>query len=144
MKILILTAGLAVAALHGQTTWPVYGGDPGGQRYSALTQINAKNVAKLKPAWQYGVDPGVLDPANRLFTGTEAVPVMAGGVLYTPTLHHTIVALEPETGKEIWKYDLGRSVAAPLRGVTYWAGDKDNPAQILAGTSDGKIGRAHV
>ena len=66
------------------------------------------------------------------------MPIMVGGVLYTPTLQHTIVALEPETGKEIWKYDLGRA-GAPLRGVTYWAGDKDSPPQILAGTSDGRL-----
>src|SRR5437870_2685739 len=65
--------------------------------------------------------------------------LLAGGILYTPTFHHTIVALEPETGKEIWRYELGRAVAAPLRGVTYWTGDKDNPAEILAGTSDGRL-----
>ncbi len=64
---------------------------------------------------------------------------MAGGVLFTPTVHHSIVALEPETGKEIWKYDLGSTVAAPLRGVTYWQGDKQAPAEILAGTSDGRL-----
>jgi glucose dehydrogenase len=143
MKILetILAAGVAVPALFGQTIWPGYGGDTSGQRYSALTLINTRNVARLKMAWQYGVDPGGFDinSTNRLLTGTEAVPIMVGGILYTPTFHHTIVALEPETGKELWKYELGRAVAAPLRGVTYWAGDKDSPAEILAGTSDGKL-----
>ena len=64
---------------------------------------------------------------------------MVGGILFTPTVRHTIVALEPETGKEIWKYELGRAVAAPMRGLTYWPGDKENPAEILAGTSDGKL-----
>jgi quinoprotein glucose dehydrogenase len=63
---------------------------------------------------------------------------MAGGILYTPTVHRSIVALEPETGKEIWNYQLDRG-AAPLRGVTYWQGDKQNPAQILAGLSDGRL-----
>ena len=138
--VLILAAGLAVPSLFAQTDWPGYSHDPSGQRYSPLTQINAKNVSKLKPAWQYGIDPSVIDmnPATRLLTGTEAIPIMAGGVLYTPTVHHTIVALEAESGKEIWKYELGRT-GAPLRGVTYWAGDKDSPAQIMAGTSDGKL-----
>jgi glucose dehydrogenase len=136
----ILLASIAVPSLHGQTEWISYGHDQTGQRYSPLTQINAKNVSKLKLAWQYGVDPGAVDPnANRVLTGTEAVPIMAGGILYTPTLHHTIVALEPETGKEIWKYELGRAAAAPLRGVTYWAGDKEFPPEILAGTSDGRL-----
>jgi quinoprotein glucose dehydrogenase len=136
----ILAGGLALPSLFAQTDWPGYSHDPSGQRYSPLTQINAKNVARLKPAWQYGIDPGAIDmnPATRLLTGTEAIPIMAGGVLYTPTVHHTIVALEPESGKEIWKYELGRT-GAPLRGVTYWAGDKDSPPQIMAGTSDGKL-----
>jgi len=136
----ILAAGLALPSLLAQTDWPGYSHDPSGQRYSPLTQINTRNVSKLKPVWQYGLDPGAIDmnPATRLLTGTEAIPIMAGGVLYTPTIHHTIVALEPETGKEIWKYELGRT-GAPLRGVTYWGGDKDSPAQIMAGTSDGKL-----
>src|SRR5438105_8728774 len=98
-----------VPALQAQSDWPVYGHDPAGQRYSPLTQINTANVTKLKLAWQYGIDPSTIDlnPATRALTATEAVPLMAGGVLFTPTLHHNIVALEPETGKEIWKYDLG-------------------------------------
>jgi glucose dehydrogenase len=137
---LTLLASLAAAVLHGQTDWPAYSHDFRGQRYSPLTQINTRNVAKLKLAWQYGSDAGSIDlnPATRVLTATEAVPIMVGGVLYSPTVHHTIVALDPETGREIWKNDLGKA-AAPLRGVTYWQGDKDIPAAILAGTSDGRL-----
>ena len=32
--------------------WPVYGGDPGGMRWSALTDINRDNVARLVPPLQ--------------------------------------------------------------------------------------------
>jgi glucose dehydrogenase len=137
----VLLAGVIVPLLYAQPgEWPAYGHDPSGQRYSPLTQINPKNVSRLKLAWQYGVDSGAIDnsAANRLLSGTEAVPIMAGGILFTPTVHHSIVALEPETGKEIWKYDSGKA-AAPLRGVTYWQGDKASPAEILAGTSDGRL-----
>lgn len=135
----IIFGALAAAALCGQE-WAVYGGDGGGQRYSAAREITAKNVSKLKVAWQYGIDPRGIDlsAGNRIVTSTEAVPIMVGGVLYAPTVRHTIVALEPETGKEIWKYELG-SASAPLRGVTYWAGDRQAPAQILAGLSDGRL-----
>ena len=142
----VLLAGVALPLLHAQLLyaqkdWPGYNGDPGGQRYSALTQINTKNVSRLKLAWQYGVDPTGIDVSSgeaRAATATEAVPVMAGGLLYTPTRNRTIVALDPETGKEVWKYTLGRT-GAPLRGVTFWAGDQDHPAQILAGTMDGRL-----
>jgi glucose dehydrogenase len=137
----VLFAGISVALLYAQKDWPGYNGDPGGQRYSTLTQINTKNVSKLKLTWQYGVDPTGIDVSSgeaRAATATEAVPVMAGGLFYTPTRNRTIVALDPETGKEAWKYSLGRT-GAPLRGVTFWAGDQDHPAQILAGTMDGRL-----
>src|ERR1700680_4447196 len=99
-----LLASLAAGVLSPQGEWPAYGYDQHGQRYSPVAQINVNNVSKLKVAWQYGVAPGAvdLDPANRVLTATEAVPIMAGGVLFTPTLQHTLVALEPETGKELW------------------------------------------
>ncbi|MBV9401575.1 MAG: pyrroloquinoline quinone-dependent dehydrogenase [Bryobacterales bacterium] len=130
---------LVPCAAFAQADWPVYSHDPGGSRYSPLAQINTSNVARLKPAWQYGIDTGVDNsPANRVLSGTEAVPIMVDGVLYAPTVHRSIVALQPETGTEIWKYDLGKA-AAPLRGVTYWQGDKQSPSQILAGTSDGRL-----
>src|SRR4051794_38652898 len=136
----VLIAGIFVSALFSQTDWPAYGHDPSAQRYSPLTKINAGNVSRLRLAWQYGIDPaGIdLDAATRALTSTEAVPIMVGGTLYAPTVHHSIVALEAETGKEIWKYDLGKA-GAPLRGVTYWQGDRETPAQILAGTSDGRL-----
>jgi quinoprotein glucose dehydrogenase len=128
--------------LFAQGDWPGYGKDAFGQRHSPLAQINTGNVRKLKPAWQYGIDPNPtstnMDSATRLLTSTEAVPIMVNGILYSPTRKRTIVALEPETGKEIWTYTLG-NVGAPLRGVSYWAGDQVHPASILAGTNDGKL-----
>jgi glucose dehydrogenase len=142
MKILGLILFIAaLQRLYAQTDWPAYGHDPSGQRYSPLAKINVKNVSRLKPVWQYGLNSrgNNLDPAARVLTATEAVPIMVSGVLYAPTVNHSIVALEPETGKEIWKYELGPAVGAPLRGVTYWQGDKEFPAAIFAGTSDGRL-----
>src|ERR1700694_2915493 len=98
----------AAPAIFCQTDWPAYGHDPTGNRYSPLTQVSTTNVSKLKLAWQYGVDATAndLNSTNRALYATEAVPIMAGGLVYTPTVHHTVVALEPETGKEVWKYEL--------------------------------------
>jgi len=121
--------------------WLGYSGDNAGLRYSALRQINTSNVGKLKLVWQYGVATTPKNEplsANGGVATTEAVPIMINGILYTPTAQHTIVALECETGKELWKFDLGNT-GAPLRGVTYWAGDKDHVGQIMAGTSDGHL-----
>jgi len=33
--------------------WPVYRGDPKGNQFVALAQINATNVHKLRPAWEF-------------------------------------------------------------------------------------------
>lgn len=139
---LILLAASLAAMLHAQRDWAGYSGDPGGQRYSSLNQINTGNVSKLKPAWQYAIDESkaadFTSSAARAETGTEAVPIVVDGVLFTPTRQRTIVALEPETGKELWKYALGR-VGAPFRGVSYWQGNQDHPPQIIAGTMDGRM-----
>jgi quinoprotein glucose dehydrogenase len=136
--LICLGAALAVPSLHAQGDWPAYGFDQSGQRHSSLTQIDTQNVSKLKLAWQYGVTSDSHNPDNPVLPATEAVPIEIDGMLYTPTVQHTIVALEPESGEEIWKYDLGKA-SGTLRGVTYWQGDKDNPPRILAGTSSGQL-----
>ena len=137
MRIFVLAIGFVSTAV-GQGDWPSYARDAGGQRFSPLTQVTTRNVARLKPAWQYGLQqPG--SSIGNIVANTEATPIVVGGVMYVPTSQRTIVALEPETGKELWKYELGRTVGAPLRGVTYWGGDAQSPAEVLGGTSDGKL-----
>ena len=46
----VLAAPLAAAPAQ---EWPVFGGDPGGMRYSALTDIDRRNVAGLQVAWTW-------------------------------------------------------------------------------------------
>ncbi|HEX5278597.1 MAG TPA: pyrroloquinoline quinone-dependent dehydrogenase [Micropepsaceae bacterium] len=134
----------SAAAQDSQTArpgdWPAYSYDQKGQRFSPLAQINTTNVSRLRRVWTYGAANGSADPnpANRLASTTEAVPIVVNGVLYSPTVQHSIVALEPETGEELWKFDLGRA-SGTLRGVTWWAGDANNPARIFAGTSEGAL-----
>jgi outer membrane protein assembly factor BamB len=41
-----------------------------------------------------------------------------------------VMALEADTGKEIWRYDVQAGAASP-RGVSYWPGDRQNPARVL-------------
>src|SRR5207245_8960907 len=59
-------------------------------------------------------------------------------VLYFSTKNQTIIALDPETGKEIWKFDPKENVREH-RGVSYWPGDKQTPARILLGTGSGRL-----
>jgi quinoprotein glucose dehydrogenase len=94
------------------TEWPSYGGGPDGIRYSSLTQIDRSNVGQLQVAWTFdsGEGPG----------GTQAQPLVVGGVLYTPTPTHNVVALDAATGKQIWKFESGMTARGPNRGVAYW------------------------
>lgn len=110
--------------------WPAYGRDPGGSRYSPLDQINTRNVGLLERAWVYHTGE-----RGRAF---EVTPIVVDGVLYFATQNQKIVALDPETGKEIWKFD-PKSNAREIRGVTYWPGEGQTPPRILFGTSDGRL-----
>jgi len=121
---------LAAACATAQSNeWPAYGHDAGGARYSPLTQINAKNVGTLRRAWTYHTG----DSGN-----FETTPIVVDHVMYFSTQSQKIVAVEPESGKELWKFD-PKSRARELRGVTYWPGNKQTPARIVFGTSDGRL-----
>src|SRR5438094_3420270 len=130
---IFLVAAIAfVAAQGGDSSKPVewlyYGGDQGGMKYSALTDINADSVQRLQIAWQwkhwetplaeYGTFPGFF----------EATPLMIDGVLYVTTPYNSIAAVDGETGKELWRFDgeaykLGQVLSASgwkLRGTAFW------------------------
>src|SRR5689334_14803910 len=117
-------------AIPHREDWPSYGRDPGGSRYSPLDQINTKNVAQLQRAWVYHTGE-----RGRAF---ESTPIVAGSVLYFSTKNENVVALEPETGKEIWRYD-PKANGRENRGVSYWPGDGQTPPRILLGTGDGRL-----
>src|SRR5580700_7637278 len=114
MRLLLGTIAIALSALAlAQVTpqngdWPVYGHDPGGARHSPLTQINTTNVSRLQRAWTYHTGE-----QGRSF---EATPIFVDNVLYLPTQNQNIVALDPETGTEIWKYTNPSPSAAESRG----------------------------
>ena len=92
-----------------------YAGNPAGQRYSALRQIDRANVKKLKLAWRYDA-PEQGDPQTN--------PLVVDGVLYayTPTLK--VIALDAATGKELWHYDTGLQAGQPSRGLSFWTDGK--------------------
>jgi quinoprotein glucose dehydrogenase len=131
---MIKTAALFLvfaAPSFGQKDWPAYGHDAGGMRYSPLTQIDTSNVNKLRRAWTYHTG----DTGNQF----ESTPIVVGSRMYLSTQISRIVALEPETGREIWSYDPKVRRPREHRGVAYWPGDTKTPARILFGTGDGRL-----
>ena len=49
------------------------------------------------------------------------------------------MALEPETGKEIWKYDPKLARVREHRGVAYWPGDSQTPPRVILATGDSRL-----
>jgi quinoprotein glucose dehydrogenase len=122
---LAISLGFALCApAAAQSDWPVYAGDAGGQRFSPLDQIERGNAARLEVAWQIrtgdlDVEPG--PPAHMAF---QATPILVDGLLVLPTPLGRVLALDPATGAERWRFDATpKSREYPeftSRGVAQW------------------------
>ena len=137
---LTLAAVVAIAqkkAVSGD--WPMYNYDLAGTRHSPLTQINTRNVGTLAQAWSYKL--GRDRTAGTISGGSEFTPIAVGGVLYVAGSDR-VVALEPDTGKETWRYPL-KNGAPSRRGVTYWPGDATAPPRIFF-TSERRLIALHA
>jgi len=137
---------LAVSAASAQE-WRFYGGDAGGTRFSTLQQINRTNVGRLKKAWTYHmgeVDRGGNETDRHNIAPFESTPLVIDGVLYFSTPSNRVIALDAETGKEIWQFDpqAGRAAQRQFfqhRGVAYWQSKNADDRRILFGTFDGRL-----
>jgi quinoprotein glucose dehydrogenase len=126
----IVCVAVASAAARGQvpgdSEWPNYGNDPGGMRYSLLSQINRENVSTLKVAWTFHTGDVSDGSRDRKRSGFEATPILVDGTLYFTTPFNRVIALDPETGKQRWAYDpridltLDYGDGLVNRGVATW------------------------
>jgi len=107
--------------------WPMYGHDLGSTRFSPVTQINSDNVSKMALAWSYPMRPGGTGPSAASFN--EVTPIVVNGLMYLPA-GNRVVALDPDTGKEIWVYQRTKGLVS-ARGVAYWPGDGKNPPRLF-------------
>ncbi|HDS1738343.1 glucose/quinate/shikimate family membrane-bound PQQ-dependent dehydrogenase [Pseudomonas putida] len=124
--------------------WRSYGGTEYGQRYSPLTQINTTNIHKLKEAWRIrtGDLPTDLDPVE---ITNQNTPLKVNGLLYVCTAHSKLLALDPDSGKEVWRFDPKIQSAngndfrgwahMTCRGVSYYDESKYSAADIDRGAS---------
>ncbi len=133
-----LAAVLWPAGTTPDDEWPVYGHDPGGQRFSSLTAINRANVATLQVAWTYRTGDGY-QPEHGRATAFEATPLYVGGTLYLATPLGHVLALDPLTGKPRWSFDAKVSRDRGYgdfasRGVALW---KDS--RVFVATIDARL-----
>lgn len=128
----VLIAATAAAAATTATDWPAYGGNLENTRYAPLNQITTANVTRLVEAWVFNTKP----PGETTSQPAQTTPLVINGVMYLVTAHQTLVALDPESGKQVWVFNHQHS-GRPPRGIAYWPGDRDDAARILFGTWDG-------
>jgi len=141
-RTLVLSFVVSFSGLGSAQEWPAYGGDAGQTRYSPLKQVNRSNVANLKVAWSYRTGDISDGTTNVVRSAFETTPLVIDGVMYFTTPFSRVIALEAETGKELWQFDpkLDRERTYNLfinRGAAYWS--SANGKRIFAGTLDGRL-----
>jgi quinoprotein glucose dehydrogenase len=127
--------------------WPNYGGDLGSTKYSSADQINKDNVKDLAVAWRWeSPDAAIVGDDRRKNPGSyKATPIMVDGTLYAVSGFSIVVALNPETGEEKWRYDPkvhegGRptNLGFNTRGLCYWT-DGEGDERIIFATNRAKL-----
>src|SRR5215217_4150799 len=136
---------LSSLAQAATSEWRFYGGDQAGRRHSPLRQIDRRNVGRLQRAWVYHTGELGLGLQTASFRASfSTTPLVVDGVMYVTTPSSRVIALDAETGRELWKFDPqdGKSVRGfnSHRGVAYWEGraadGKSKDRRILFGTVD--------
>jgi quinoprotein glucose dehydrogenase len=136
-------------------SWPFYGQNAGGSRYTSLRQVNSGNAGRLALAWTYRT--GEL----KTYEGTpalekacfETTPILIGRSLYFTTASDRVIAVDAATGQQHWVYDPkvdlnGDYSEFSSRGVAAWpagaAATHHPPAandslRLFVGTIDGRL-----
>lgn len=115
-------------ALKEPESWLTYSGDYSGRRFSGLDQIRKTNVHLLRPAWIYQLERG---------GPLKSSPLVFDGVMFLTELPQTVTALDPATGRVLWRYrhqvPAGHRVHWPTRGVAAGGG------LLFYGTHDARL-----
>jgi glucose dehydrogenase len=102
-----------------QVEWGVYGGDPGGSKYSPADDVTAQNVQRLKIVWQWEHGEQPIKEYNTTPYRFENQPLMVDGVLYVTTPYNNAAALDAETGKELWRFESGAVKLGEIPGTGF-------------------------
>ena len=145
-----------VASPHGASVarddkgWAHYGGDAGGARFSALGEITPANVNALEIAWEFKTGDADRQLDLRKQAAAEGTPILVDRKLIFCTPYNEVIALDPGTGAELWRYDPKISLDQRpanqyiCRGVAYWSdSNRDRgascAARIFMGTNDSRV-----
>ncbi|WP_456268690.1 pyrroloquinoline quinone-dependent dehydrogenase [Kushneria sp. AK178] len=131
-------------------TWDSFHGQLNAQKYSPLDQINVDNVDQLEKVWEVHTGDISDGSGDTPATVWSATPVFANDTLYIGTPFYKLIAYDPATGEEKWRYDTQSSrealtqPALKNRGVAYW--EADDPVEgeacqkiVYMGTMDAQL-----
>ena len=123
--------------------WPYVGSGQAHTKYSTAEEITAGNVGELEIVWRWEPNEKPLEEYGTRPGPFQATPIMIGNVLYLSTMYTRVVALDAETGKELWTFDPkayegGPKGAGPRgfkhRGIAWWSDGGD--ARIFLNSRD--------
>jgi quinoprotein glucose dehydrogenase len=152
---LSVLAGCETGAVDGPPTgitsgWPAYGATAGGTHFSRANQITPDNVAQLEVAWHHR--SGDFREAHETEdfrvsqSSMQVTPILVEDRLYYCTPLNRVIALNAETGEEIWAFDPGvnmdqHPVLPNCRGVSSWQSGETGFCEhrIFQGTLDARL-----
>jgi len=125
-----VTQQALTAAAGDGSNWLHSNGSYAQTRFSPAKQINAGNVAKLKPAFVFQTE---------VLESMETAPVVVNGVMYLTTSYNHIYAIDAVTGQEYWHY---KHKMGPI--TTYCCGPNNRGVaiaggKVFMGTLDAKL-----
>lgn len=119
-----------------QQNWDHYGNTAGGSRFVALDQITRDNVKNLKPVWTYHTGDIPQSPDGN---GAEdqQTPLQVGDRVFLCTPHNNVIAVDADSGKEIWKAEINAKSAIWMRcrGLAYFDATKPLAQPTVAGST---------
>lgn len=162
MFAMLLAAGLLLGCGEGRgvdeidytgptSEWRHWGGTPGASHHSVLNQITPENVRSLEVAWTHHSGDFFDGSGDSKVTAFQVTPLVVNDLLYYCTPFMRVFALDPETGKERWRFDpdlKARHGEGPYpltcRGVAYWADSEAElgstcAKRIFYGTADSEL-----
>jgi quinate dehydrogenase (quinone) len=116
-------------------------------RFFDLADITRENVAALTVRWTFhtGDFSGGRGPRpDGQVPGVQTRPIVADGLVYVTTPSSIVIAIDGETGGEVWRYDpqagVDKRCYEPHRGVALWTPDgQASRRTVFSGTCDGRL-----
>lgn len=149
----VLSVFATSVAAADDSAWGHYGGGEGGMRYSSLSEITPSNVDDLVPIWTFSTgDVARRDARTIRRTKFQSTPILVDDKLLVCSPFNEVIALEPGTGREVWRFDpqIATDKVYPAnkfncRGVATWFSAEPNrravacAARVFAATNDGRV-----